>query len=82
MTQKYKIIFNRDECIGCSACAAVNPQNWEMKEDGKSHLKESTLEENEQEISELEENYDDNLEAAESCPVNCIHIYVNDEKKV
>lgn len=79
MTQEYKIILNRDECIGCSACAAVNPKFWEMKDDAKSHLINSKLEEG-KEVLESQENYEDNLDAAESCPVNCIHIFKGDEK--
>lgn len=80
MCEKYKIEFDREECIGCSACAAVNPKFWEMKEDAKSHLINSNLENN-KEILESEENYQDNIDAAESCPVNCIHIF-KEEKKI
>lgn len=79
MTKKYKIIFKRDECIGCSACAAVNPKDWEMKEDAKSHLINSNLENGEEKI-ELEDNLDDNLDAADSCPVNCIQIIKEDKQ--
>lgn len=81
MEENYKIIFNREECIGCSACTAVNPKNWEMKEDAKSHLINSILEEN-KEVLELSENFEDNIDAAESCPVNCIHIFKGEEKQI
>lgn len=28
-----------DKCIGCGACASVCPDGFEMKDDGKSHVK-------------------------------------------
>ena len=37
-----RIIHEREKCIGCGACAAVCPEFWEMKGDGKSHLKKSS----------------------------------------
>ena len=39
MADKYKIIHDRDICIGCSACASVCPDYWEMESDGKSSIK-------------------------------------------
>ena len=33
-----KIIHERNQCIGCNACVAVNSGNWEMNGDGKSDL--------------------------------------------
>ncbi|MBT4334445.1 ferredoxin [archaeon] len=73
---KYKIIHDREGCIGCGACASLDPNNWEMSsEDGKANLLENT--ENEK---ELEENFDQSKEVAESCPVNVIHIEKDNEK--
>ncbi len=66
MPKRYVIEHIRDQCIGCGACAAVCPKNWEMAEDGLAKPKKT-------EISE--EELPCNKEAAESCPVNCIHIY-------
>jgi len=66
MPKKYVIVHDRDQCIGCGACAAVNPDNWEMAEDGLAKVKKTEL---------TEEELSANMEAAESCPVNCIHIY-------
>ena len=80
MSKKYKIEHDRDICIGCSACASVCPKYWYMESDGKSsiygHVKTGNGEEEILGTSEkpLEEDFECNLDAAESCPVNCIHI--------
>ncbi len=63
--KKYVIEYDREGCIGAAACAAVS-KNWVMSpEDGKADYKEVEISE-----EELEEN----LEAARSCPVNVIHV--------
>jgi len=59
---KFKIEQDRNVCIGCGACAAVCPDNWEMKGD-KSHPKKTELNE-----------IGCNKEAADVCPVQCIKI--------
>ena len=77
MTEKYKIEHNRPECIGCGVCVAVSDKFWEMNSEGKAHLKESKHLENKEEweTKEIEdEDLQINKEAAESCPVNVIHI--------
>lgn len=69
-----KIVFERNKCIGCGACAATCPENWELAEDGKSKLLGSklnpTTKNYEKDISEA----GCNQEAAEGCPVQCIHM--------
>ena len=60
-----KIIHKRDDCIGCGACTAICPTNWEMKDDGKVSPKKTELSGNE---------VDCNKNAAEACPVQCITI--------
>jgi ferredoxin len=76
----FKIVHDRPGCIGCSACAAVDPDDWEMNADGKSDLKEAadvgTSQEKEVEEIGL------NQQAAESCPVNVIHLFDKDGKKL
>lgn len=44
-------------------CTAVCPDNWEMKDDGKSSPKKT-------EVDEIECN----AEAEKNCPVNIIHL--------
>lgn len=68
-----KIIHERQKCIGCGACAAVCPAFWEMAEDGKANLKGAKKIQNENYQLEVEE-VGCNKEAADSCPVQCIHI--------
>ncbi len=68
-----KIIHEKSKCIGCGVCASMCDKYFEMGEDGKSHLKSS------KEVGEgkYELEVDDAgcaKEAAESCPVQCIHI--------
>lgn len=81
MVEKYKIVHDRDVCIGCAACASVCPSYWEMKDDGKSSIIGGEHTGNgEEEIkgtndAPLTEDFESNNEAAESCPVNCIHIH-------
>lgn len=73
--KRYKIVYERDLCIGVVACVMSSPKYWEMDSEGKAILK------NGQEVSpgifEIEigeEDYAESFEAAKECPVNCIHI--------
>lgn len=59
----FKIVFEREKCIGCGNCAALCPENWEMAADGKSRAKTT-------ELAAL----GCNKEAAENCPVKCIKV--------
>ncbi len=49
-------------CIGCGACAAICPDNWEM-EGGKAKSTKTELEE-----------VGCNKDAADACPVQCITV--------
>ena len=74
----FKIEHDRPGCIGCGACAAVAPQFWKMSDaDGKSDLIGSKEIKEGDAIVKEEMEMDDlknNREAADSCPVNVIHI--------
>ncbi len=79
---KCKYQHDRENCIGCGSCAALDPKNWRMDPDGKSTLidsKEIDAELFEKEFPE--EDLDKNIETAEACPVNVIHVY-KDERKL
>ncbi|HLD85539.1 MAG TPA: ferredoxin [archaeon] len=77
---KYTIDHDRPNCIGCGACVAVAPEFWEIKEaDGKSDVIGSQRHEEGSEIVRetldiTEAQYAKNKEAADSCPVNVIHM--------
>lgn len=73
--KKYILQHDRPNCIGCAACEAVAPNFWEMNGDGKSDIKGAANKENGwQELEINEKNFVENKDAADSCPVNVIHI--------
>lgn len=73
--RKYVVQHDRPNCIGCAACEAVAPDFWEMNQDGKSDIKNAkSLENGWQELDIEEKNFQENKDAAESCPVNVIHL--------
>ncbi len=70
-----KIIFEKDKCIGCGTCSAICSDFWEMGDDGKANLKESTEKEGNFEREVEKEGC--NSDAQDSCPVQCIHVSDN-----
>jgi ferredoxin len=75
---KYTVKYDREACIGAASCTAFSKKFKLDNKDGKANLagakeKDSLL------ILEIDEKeLDEMKEAAQSCPVNVIHIY--DEK--
>jgi len=78
--KRYTIVYKKNECIGTFACVAAEPDTWKRdSEEDKADLIGGNLkigDEEEVYIKEVDE-LDNNLEAAQSCPVNCIHIIDN-----
>ena len=76
---KYKIVHEKEQCIGCGACAATCPDYFEMEAD-KSHVKGS------KKVGANEELEFEDLkcakEAGNVCPVNCIHVFENGKKLI
>ncbi len=75
---KVKVIYNRKDCIGATACCAVAPKFWKMSEDGKADLL-GSKENPETGKYELEtEVSEDDLtllkESADACPVMVIEV--------
>ncbi len=67
-----KIVFDRENCIGCGSCVAACPEYWEMGDDGKANLKNSN-EEDGKKVLEIEEK-GCNGQASNGCPVQVIKI--------
>ncbi len=70
---KFKITYDRTNCIGAGACAAMDPKRFKMVEDGKADLI------NGKDIGdgkwELEVEGDpDIIQAAKACPVEVIKV--------
>jgi len=61
----YKIVYDREGCIGAGACVSACPENWAMAADNKADFKKDTI---------TEKELESNMEAAKACPVNVIHI--------
>jgi len=77
----YTLQHDRPNCIGCGACAVIAPDFWEMNDDGKSDIIKAVSKDNGWQEKKIEQkDFDINLEAAESCPVEVIHI-TDDETK-
>lgn len=65
--KKYKISHDRPSCIGCNVCVSLCGRFWEMNDqDGQADFI------GDEEITE--EDFKCNMNAAEACPVNIIHI--------
>jgi ferredoxin len=70
--------LDRENCIGCSACATICSEFWFMDEDGKSRLKGAT------EVKGMsgwfglnvkgKKEEECNKKAADLCPVKVIHV--------
>jgi len=75
MAKKFKIIFDRETCIGALACNAVSPEFWTLSDDGKVDLKGAKKrDDGKWELVVEEKDLAMNKEAAESCPVYAIVI--------
>ncbi|HZX12235.1 MAG TPA: ferredoxin [Candidatus Nanoarchaeia archaeon] len=71
----YKIVYDRPACIGAAACVAIHPKVWVMNADGKADLiGAKRISENEWEL-EVDADLEANVDAAQGCPVNVIHVY-------
>jgi ferredoxin len=73
---KYRVEFDRENCIGAGACVATNADWWSIDQDGKATLKSSTFDEQTKLwILDIEEaDLQKQMDAAGVCPVTVIHI--------
>lgn len=75
MTKKYKVIFDKNKCIGALACYAVAQKYWELSDDGKVNLIGATKRDDGKfELIVEEGEIEANRDAADSCPVYAIEI--------
>ncbi len=60
---KWKVVVDRDACIGDGICASLCPDVFELDDEGKSKVIKEIIE---------DDLYDCVKEAVDSCPVSCI----------
>jgi ferredoxin len=75
---KYKVILEREECIACEGCIGACSDYFEMADDDWAQITGSTR------VGSNDELETDDLgcirDAADTCPVNIIHIYEGGNK--
>lgn len=73
---KLKVKVDRDLCIGAASCVAVAPQTFELDAEGKAVIKkkDGTMTSDFVDYDQIDDNPDNILNAAKSCPVNAIII--------
>lgn len=70
-----QITFYRHKCIGCGSCIEVAPSRWEMSDvDGKSVLLEGKQKKEFCHLKTTDDEFEENMEAANLCPVNIIRV--------
>ncbi|MEK6962865.1 MAG: ferredoxin [Nanoarchaeota archaeon] len=79
---KYKIIFDKEACIGVLACSAAAAKFW-IPKDKKVELKDAVYNEKTRmyELIIDEKDFAVNQEAAEVCPVEAIKVEKIEDKK-
>ena len=78
----YKLKHDIANCIGCGACEAVASDFFEMKDDGKVTVKGGKKSGENYELDFNEKDFAIIKDAADSCPVNVIHIVKKGGEKV
>ena len=69
------ITQQRDKCIGCNYCVELAFQRWRMsKKDGKCTLLGSKNSRGFHTVRVGDEEYEENVRAAEACPVKIIQV--------
>ena len=70
---KFKIVYDRNSCIGANACVALSPDIFEMGDDGKANLK-GGKDIGDGKFELVTESDESILEAAQGCPVDVIKV--------
>jgi ferredoxin len=71
---KYKIEINREDCIRCGSCYAIDQDHFESDSDGKSQAIGGTTNENKSEGTFDDEKMVYAQAAADACPVSIITV--------
>jgi len=80
---KYRVTLNRGTCIGAGSCVQAFEKRFKMNDDGKVDIVGGQkLPDKKQEIEIDEHEIDQMMEAAQSCPVNAIHIQDKNGEKL
>jgi len=70
-----RITHQRHKCIGCYYCIEIAPNNWKMNtQDGKAMLLNATEKKGFYTTLTGDDDYENNVDAAEVCPVKIIKI--------
>ena len=70
----FTIIHDKPICIGCAACAVIHPDRWIMEDSGLSHVVDSHKDGDKEVFIASDKEFEQNKDAADTCPVNCIHL--------
>lgn len=72
---RYRIIQQRQKCIGCNACIEAAPNRWRIsRNDGKCTLVGGVDKRGFHSTLVEEHEYEDNVKAAKNCPVHIIQV--------
>ena len=71
---RYKVVYERVNCIGAAVCVAVNAKRWVLDADSKANLIGSVQSGDTFEVELGDDEIEEMKQAAEGCPVNIIHI--------
>ncbi len=70
-----RITHHRTNCIGCGYCYEVAPYRWHINDiDGKSDLVGASGKKEIYTLTVADDEWEDNKEAAELCPVKIIRV--------
>lgn len=73
---RYRIIQQRQKCIGCNACIEAAPNRWRIsRNDGKCTLVGGVDKRGFYSTLVEEHEYEDNVKAAKNCPVHIIQVF-------
>lgn len=72
-----RILYHRIKCIGCNGCVEAAPDRWRVsKKDGRCNLIGARNKKGIYQVLVSMDEYEQNLKAAENCPVKVIRIQV------